>query len=69
MLTEQDLHDLSWHPQTKVLFVIGAVRFSDSNGEHEAHACAWLAATDVNFGNGGTLWQNCRNYKTQVDIR
>jgi hypothetical protein len=53
--------------KTKTIFVIGAVRFTDGAGKHEAHICQYLAALDL-LANSAN-WNECLDYDTQVDVK
>jgi hypothetical protein len=49
----------------KIIFVIGATRFTDGLGKHEAHSCEHLyLINDV----GGLQWDSCIDYVTQIDL-
>jgi hypothetical protein len=51
----------------KTVFIIGAVRFQDVLGEHEAHLCRWLETRpDGIFGT--EAWHECNLWITQIDI-
>ncbi len=51
----------------KTVFIVGAVRFSDTLGEHEAHVCRWLETRpDGIFGT--EAWHDCNLWVTQIDI-
>jgi hypothetical protein len=59
--TQQDIDDVKKH--NKVIFVIGAVRFTDGLGKHEARFCQYLSDLDERDSRG------CRSYVKQVDIK
>lgn len=52
--------------QTKFLYVIGAARFEDGLGEHEAHICKILEAQTVGPNIIGS-WHDCNRYINQAD--
>jgi len=59
--TQQDIDDVKKH--NKVIFVIGAVRFTDGLGKHEARFCQYLSDLDERSNRA------CRSYGKQVDIK
>jgi len=64
LLTEQTARDV-FIDKVKTLAVIGAIRFTDGAGEHEGHTCKWLSALQGTK----TIWTDCHDYVTQVDIK
>jgi hypothetical protein len=71
VVTQEDADGLKSynHSSDRMLFVIGAVRFSDSAGEHEAHACAWLQGASESFLDVSLTWMACQGYGDQIDIK
>ena len=63
--TQQDMADVNKH--NKVIFLIGAVRFTDGLGKHEARFCQYLSDLDEKKNIAG--FSGCRSYVKQVDIR
>jgi hypothetical protein len=63
VVTQEQLDGIMQNRQ--VLFVIGTLRFFDNGGWHEAHTCGSLSY----MGARNVLWQNCVDYKTQVDLQ
>lgn len=65
ILTEEE-RDNIFTKKTKYMFVIGAVRFSDSHGWHEAHYCSHLSSLNVMANVAG--FEDCEDYVKQIDI-
>jgi hypothetical protein len=63
--TQDDIEDVNKH--NKVIFVIGAVRFTDALGEHEARFCQYLS--DVDEKKNRAEFSRCKSYVKQVDIK
>jgi hypothetical protein len=63
--TQENIDDVNKH--TKVIFVIGAVRFTDGLGKHEARFCQYLS--DLDEKNKKVEFSGCRSYVKQVDIK
>jgi hypothetical protein len=67
VITEEIRNDLLYG--RKFAFVVGAARFSDSAGEHEARFCKWIENTVNDSGDFGSVsFHDCDTYTTQVDI-
>jgi hypothetical protein len=52
----------------KTVFVIAAVRFDDSLGEHEAHLCRWLETHPEGLY-GTEAWHDCDLWTAPIDIK
>lgn len=52
----------------ELVFVIGRVRFHDSNGMHEARACMFFNGFQRNGTFTKTGWTDCEDYVTQVNL-
>ncbi len=51
----------------KLVFIVGAVRFEDALGEHEAHLCRWLETRPDGIY-GTEAWHDCNLWINQIDI-
>lgn len=63
-LTAQTFSDV-FEDKVKTIAVIGAVRFIDGQGMHEAHTCQWLRDVLPNR----LVWEDCHTYTTQIDLK
>ena len=53
----------------KIAYIVGAARFRDSTGEHEAHTCTWLEThPDKSEDFYSRAWQGCIKYTGQTNI-
>lgn len=65
VISEPDKLDIKFG--RKFVFVIGAARFTDSLGEHEAHLCRWLE-THADGPYGSLAWHECDLWISPIDI-
>lgn len=56
----------------EAIFIVGAIRFKDSLGLHEAHVCSYVSISLGDFSSMGSQYKmrfvNCRGYNSQVSM-
>jgi hypothetical protein len=65
VISESDKLDIKF--SRKFVFIIGAARFTDALGRHEAHLCRWLEA-HTNGIYGTVAWHDCELWISPIDI-
>lgn len=60
-----DLARTIFGEKRETILVVGALRYSDGVGQHEAHVCRWLTGIDP----GNIEWTDCPEYAETIDIK